>query len=319
MFLFFSPLFISFLFYNDYFTFVSLCKKPVQMSVIPESELILNKDGSVYHLNLHPHEIADTIINVGDPDRVPLVSSFFDHIEIKKQKREFVTHTGIYKGKRITVLSTGIGTDNIDIVYNELDSLVNIDLVKRTPKEKLKSLNLIRIGTSGALQIDIPVDSFVFSTYGIGLDGLLNFYKLVNTTEENQMVKAFRAHYPNNGILAESYLTRCSEKLENMLSEGMFKGMTCSCSGFYAPQGRILRYELARPDMIEKLNSFRFGDNRITNFEMETGAMYGLARVLGHHCCSVNVIVANRMAQKYAKKAEESMRNLIKLVLDRIE
>jgi len=288
------------------------------MNVIPESELILNKDGSVYHLNLHPHEIADTIINVGDPDRVAIVSSFFDHIEIKKQKREFVTHTGIYKGKRLTVLSTGIGTDNIDIVYNELDALVNIDLVKRIPREKLKSLDLIRIGTSGALQADIPVDSFVFSTHGIGLDGLLNFYKLVNTAEEIQMVKAFREYYPNKGILAESYLTRCSEKLEKMISTGMFKGMTCSCSGFYAPQGRVLRYELAREDMLERLNTFRYGEHRITNFEMETGAMYGLARVLGHQCCSVNVIVANRMAQKYATKAEESMRKLIKLVLDRI-
>jgi len=288
------------------------------MNIIPESELILNKDGSVYHLNLHPHEIAETIINVGDPDRVSIVSSFFDHIEFKKQKREFVTHTGIYKGKRITVLSTGIGTDNIDIVYNELDALVNIDLVKRIPREKLKSLNLIRIGTSGALQGDIPVDSFVFSTFGIGLDGLLNFYRLNNTEEEKLMIDAFREHYPSNGILARSYLAKCSQKLERMIAGDMFKGMTCSCSGFYAPQGRILRYELAREDMLEKLNSFSFEGHRITNFEMETGAMYGLARVLGHECCSVNVIVANRIMQKYATKAEESMRNLIQIVLDRI-
>lgn len=288
------------------------------MNRIPESELILNKDGSVYHLNLHPHEIADYIINVGDPDRVSIVSSFFDHIEFKKQKREFVTHTGIYKGKRITVLSTGIGTDNIDIVYNELDALVNIDLVKRTPKEKLKSLNLIRIGTSGALQVDIPVDSFVFSTFGIGLDGLLNFYKLLNTDEEKALIDAFRKHYPNLGVFPESYIAKASANLELKISSGMIKGLTCSCSGFYAPQGRVLRYELARKDMIEKLNTFSFENQRVVNFEMETGAMYGLASLLGHQCCSVNVIVANRMSQQYAKKAEESMRALIQLVLDRI-
>jgi len=288
------------------------------MNIIPESELILNKDGSIYHLNLHPHEIAETIINVGDPDRVAIVSSFFDHIEFKKQKREFVTHTGVYKGKRISVISTGIGTDNIDIVYNELDALVNIDLVKRIPREKHRALNLIRIGTSGALQADIPVDEFVFSTYGIGLDGLLNFYKLDNTAEEKIMAEAFKNHYPNGCIYPQSYLTRCAEKLEIALSPGMHKGMTCSCSGFYAPQGRVLRYELARPDMLEKLTSFRYNDHRITNFEMETGAMYGLARVLGHQCCSVNVIVANRLLQKYATKAEESMRRLIQTVLDRI-
>lgn len=288
------------------------------MHRIPESELILNKDGSVYHLNLHPHEIAETVINVGDPDRVAIVSSFFDHIEFKKQKREFITHTGNYKGKRITVLSTGIGTDNIDIVYNELDALVNIDLVKRIPREKPRSIDLIRIGTSGALQEDIPVDTFVFSTFGIGLDGLLNFYCLKNTEEEKKIIEAFRIHYPNEGIFPESYLTKCSSKLKNQLSKDMISGMTCSCSGFYAPQGRVVRYQLARTNMIEKLNTFNFGEHRITNFEMETGAMYGLARVLGHHCCSVNVIVANRITQKYAKKAEESMLRLIETVLDRV-
>ncbi len=288
------------------------------MKQIPESELILNKDNSVYHLNLLPEDISETIINVGDPDRVHKVSSFFDTIEVKKQKREFVTHTGTYKGTRITVLSTGIGTDNIDIVYNELDALVNIDLKTRTIKEKLTSLNLIRIGTSGALQEDIPVDSFVCSAYGLGLDGLLNFYQLKNEGLELKIIEAFRKHYPNHGILPLSYLTAGSEKLINKLSKDMVKGITASCSGFYGPQGRILRLELGRDDMIEQLNSFRYEENRITNFEMETGAMYGLARLLGHHCCSTNVIVANRMAHKYSKNAEESMRNLIQTVLDRI-
>jgi uridine phosphorylase len=288
------------------------------MSQIPPSELILNDDNSVYHLNLHPHEIADTVINVGDPDRVPMVSKFFDEIEVKKQKREFVTHTGKYKGKRITVLSTGIGTDNIDIVYNELDSLVNIDLDKREIKKDLKSLNLIRIGTSGSLQKDIPVDGFVFSELGLGLDGLLNFYKLKNEPDEKEIIDAFRIHYPTLGVLALPYLSRCSSRLEKGLSEGMHKGITASCCGFYAPQGRILRYELARPDFISSLHSFNFKGNRITNFEMETGAMYGLARILGHHCCSINAIVANRITNEHTHKAEETMNKLIVTVLDRI-
>lgn len=288
------------------------------MNKIPESELILNADNSVYHLNLLPHEISDTVINVGDPDRVKMVSAFFDSIEVRKQKREFITHTGKYKGKRITVLSTGIGTDNIDIVYNELDALVNIDLEKREIKSKLSSLNLIRIGTSGSLQKDIPVDGFVFSKYGLGLDGVLNFYKLKNEKDEENIIDAFRIHYPNEGILALPYIARCSGKLEEALGNGMFKGITASCSGFYAPQGRILRYELARPNFIDTLHTFQFAGHRITNFEMETGAMYGLARILGHQCCSINAIVANRITNEHTHKGEETMNNLIKLVLDRI-
>ena len=288
------------------------------MSKIPESELILNSDNSVYHLNLHPHEISDTIINVGDPDRVAVVSKFFQSVEVRKQKREFVTHTGMYKGKRITVLSTGIGTDNIDIVYNELDALVNIDLHKREVKSSLTSLNLIRIGTSGSLQSEIPVDGFVFSKYGLGLDGLLNFYKLKNNAEEIELIQAFRKHYPNEGILALPYLSTCSPVLEEKLSTGMFRGITASCSGFYAPQGRVLRYELARPNFIETLHSFRHGNNRITNFEMETGAMYGLASILGHQCCSINAIVANRITNEHTHHAEETMDKLIVTVLDRL-
>ncbi|REJ80371.1 MAG: phosphorylase [Bacteroidetes bacterium] len=288
------------------------------MSKIPDSELILNSDGSVYHLNLLPEDLSDTVINVGDPDRVSMVSKFFQQIELKKQKREFVTHTGTYKGKRITVLSTGIGTDNIDIVYNELDALVNIDLKKREIKKGLSSLNLIRIGTSGSLQTDIPVDSFVFSKYGLGLDGLLNFYRLKNNETETGLIEAFRKHYPNLGILPQSYLASCSSKLEKSISTGMHKGITASCSGFYAPQGRVLRYELARPDFIQSLHSFKYKDERITNFEMETGAMYGLASILGHHCCSVNAIVANRITNEHTHKGEETMNQMIELVLDRI-
>jgi len=288
------------------------------MNKIPESELILNDDNSVYHLNLQPEEIADTIINVGDPDRVSMVSKFFDQIELKKQKREFVTHTGTYKGKRITVISTGIGTDNIDIVYNEIDALVNIDLKNRVIKDKLKSINLIRIGTSGSLQDNIPVDGFVFSRFGLGLDGLMNFYRLTNTEEEKSIIESFRKHYLGQGILAQPYLVKSSGKLEAALSEGMYKGITASCSGFYAPQGRVLRYELAFPEVIDRLTSFQFENNVITNFEMETGAMYGLAKTLGHHCCSINAIVANRITKQHTHKGDETMNLLIETVLDRL-
>jgi uridine phosphorylase len=288
------------------------------MNKIPASELILNFDNSVYHLNLHPEELADTVINVGDPDRVAMISNFFDQVEVKKQKREFVTHTGVYKGKRISVISTGIGTDNIDIVYNELDALVNIDLKKRVIKDRLTSLNLIRIGTSGSLQAAIPVDGFVFSQFGLGLDGLMNFYKFHNTEEEKKIIDAFRQHYLGDGVLSRPYLAKSSSKLELALSEGMFKGITASCSGFYAPQGRVLRYELAFPEVIDRLTSFQYDKHQITNFEMETGAMYGLAKVLGHHCCSINAIVANRITKEHTNQGDEAMNKLIELVLDRI-
>jgi uridine phosphorylase len=288
------------------------------MQEIAESELILNSDGSVYHLNLLPDDISHKIINVGDPDRVSMVSDFFDSVEIRKQKREFVTHTGVYKGKRITVLSTGIGTDNIDIVYNELDALVNIDLKTRRIKDQKTQLELVRIGTSGALQKDIPVDSFVCSTFGLGLDGLLNFYELHNDDEEQLIITAFRQHYPNKGIFPESYLSRGGRELIKKLSPGMQMGITASCSGFYAPQMRSLRLKPSRTDMISRLNSFSYGEHRVTNFEMETGAMYGLAKLLGHQCCAVNLIVANRMLLEFSKKYKDKMNELIELTLDRL-
>ncbi len=288
------------------------------MSKIAESELILNKDGSVYHLNLLPHEISDIIINVGDPDRVSMVSDYFDSIEVKKNKREFITHTGLYKGRRITVLSTGIGTDNIDIVYNELDALVNIDLETREIKPNLTPLKLVRIGTSGSLQAEIPVDSFVCSSYGLGLDGLLNFYELTNEGLEKEIIDAFRIHLPNKSIFPESYLAKSSDLLFNLLSPDIFTGITASCSGFYAPQVRQLRLNPSRFDLIEKLTSFDYQGHKVTNFEMETGAMFGLAKLLGHHCCSVNVIVANRITKEFSKKSDESMHNLIQLMLDRL-
>jgi uridine phosphorylase len=272
----------------------------------------------VYHLALHPEELADTVLHVGDPERVSMISDHFDTIDVKKTKREFVTHTGTYKGKRITALSTGMGTDNIDIVYNELDALVNIDLKTRKVKDTLKSLELIRIGTSGALQADIPVDSFLFSEFGIGLDGLLNFYKLENDHAEQELIQSFREHYPHHDVLPRPYIARCSSLLEEKLSAGMLKGITCSCSGFYGPQGRVLRYELPRPDMIAQLNTFRHKDYRITNLEMETCGMYGLAKILGHHCCAVNLMVANRITHEFSKHYEEKMDLLVQTVLDRI-
>ncbi len=222
------------------------------------------------------------------------------------------------KGCRITVLSTGIGTDNIDIVYNELDALVNIDLKKRMIKDHKTSLNLVRIGTSGALQKDIPVDNFVCSTFGLGLDGLLNFYKLENDIEETAIATAFNNFFPGMGIFPKSYISRSGQELFNKISPGMQHGITASCSGFYAPQGRMLRLEPARTDLIAKLSSFQHANHRITNFEMETGAMYGLARLLGHQCCSANVIVANRITQEYSKNADAAMEQLIKTVLDRL-
>lgn len=288
------------------------------MKQIPESELILNTDGSVYHLNLLPEDISDLIINVGDPDRVARVSAFFDTVEIRKQKREFVTHTGVFNGRRMTVLSTGIGTDNIDIVYNELDALVNINLKTRAIKKQLNTLKLVRIGTSGALQADIPVDTFVTSRFGLGLDGLLNFYLLKNTPEEEALIGEFRAHYPNLCLFPQSYLTSASTILFNHLSPGTVTGITASCSGFYGPQGRQLRLVPSRPEMIQNLSRFMSNGHRITNFEMETGAMYGLARLLGHHCCSLNVIVANRLAGKYSSNAKASMKKLILMVLERL-
>lgn len=282
------------------------------------SELILNTDGSVYHLHLLPEDLGEYILTVGDPDRVASVSKFFDKIEVRKQKREFITHTGTYNGKRFTVLSTGIGTDNIDIAFNELDALVNIDLKNRSIKDQLTSLKIIRLGTSGALHADIAPDSFVVSEYGLGFDGLMNFYKLAPNEDESRVLSSFNAHFGNAETIAKLYLFGTSPSLVKQLGEGMLKGITATCSGFYAPQGRVLRYELAYPELIDKISSYRDGDLRVTNFEMETSAMCGLARLLGHETCSVNAIVANRITGAFTNKAEETMDRMIQTVLDRL-
>lgn len=288
------------------------------MNKIPETELILNNNGSVYHLNLLPEEISETIIHVGDPARVKMVASFFQKIELTKQNREFVTVTGLFNGKRITVISTGIGTDNIDIVYNELDALANINLKTRKVKETLTALNLIRIGTAGSLQEEIKTDAVVFSKYGLGIDGLLHHYPLKNTKAESEMLEAFRKSYSAFPTLPLPYLTSCSEELEQKISGGIHKGITVSCPGFYAPQGRQLRYELMYPQLINRLTLFEYNQWRITNFEMETAGAYGLASVLGHRCCSVSLIVANRITKQFSRNAEKAMLELIALMLERI-
>lgn len=288
------------------------------VSQIAPSELIINSDGSVYHLKLKPEHIASNIIVVGDPGRVEIISSKFDKIEYKIQNREFITHTGIYKGKRITVIATGIGTDNIDIVLNELDAAVNIDLEKRTIKENHTQLNIIRIGTSGALQKDIPVDSFVASTHGLGLDGLLPFYKGLSYINEKEMVDEFISQTKWNKEFNRPYIVKCSEKLLNKIAFDFYQGITATANGFYGPQGRMLRLELQRNDLNELLNQFSFKNYRITNFEMETSALYGLGKLLGHNTCTVCAIVANRMAQQYSKDYKTAVNKLINIVLDRL-
>lgn len=285
---------------------------------IAPSELIVNPDGSIYHLKLKPEHIAQNVIVVGDPGRVDLISSKFDSIEHKIQNREFITHTGFYKGKRITVIATGIGTDNIDIVLNELDAAVNIDLEKRTVKEIHTRLNIIRIGTSGALQKDIPVDSFVASTYGLGLDGLLPFYKGLSDINEKELTQEFIAQTKWNNEFNRPYIVKGSDELIQKIAFDFHQGITATANGFYGPQGRMLRLELQRNDLNELLNQFNYKNYRITNFEMETSALYGLGKLLGHNTCTVCAIVANRMAQQYSKDYKSAVEKLITIVLERL-
>ena len=282
------------------------------MQRIAESELIINKRGAIYHLDLLPEELASTIITVGDPDRVPLVSQYFDAIEVKQQHREFVSHTGRIGNKRITVISTGIGPDNIDIVLNELDALVNIDFASRTIKEQLKSLDIIRIGTSGSLQAAVPVDSYVASTHGLGLDNLLNYYRLEQTDEENQLLQSFITHTQLNAQITHPYISRASGSLLKHFVSDFHQGITVTCPGFYGPQGRILRLGIKNPELIDRLTNFSFGQHQITNFEMETAAIFGLGRLLGHHCLSLSAIVANRIQKQFSKDGGALVDRLIK-------
>jgi uridine phosphorylase len=288
------------------------------MQPIAESELIINSRGAVYHLDTRPEEIATNIITVGDPDRVREVSKHFDRFECKNQHREFVTHTGYIGAKRITVLSTGIGTDNIDIVLNELDALVNIDFSTRTIKPQLTALNIIRVGTSGSLQANIPVDSFVASSHGLGIDNLLNFYRMEHNSEEKQLLQSFITQTQLNTHFAAPSICTASASLIKHFVTDFHQGITVTCPGFYGPQGRVLRLGLRSPDLINRLTQFSFGKFRITNFEMETAAIYGMGKLLGHHCLSLNAIVANRISREFSKNGNAVVEKLIKLTLEKI-
>lgn len=283
-----------------------------------QSELILNPDGSLYHLNLLPENIAHDIIFVGDQDRVEKITKHFDSIEFSTQKREFKTQTGYYKGKKISVISTGIGPDNIDIVLNELDALVNIDLQTRAPKAELISLNIVRIGTSGALQAETAVDSFVMSKYGLGMDNMLRSYQIEevsNTAIEN----AFIEQTSWNANKGRPYCTACSEFLEEKFtSDIILKGITATAPGFYAPQGRVLRLPLQDAELNSKMDQFEFEGQRITNLEMETAAIYGLSKLLGHQALSLNAIIANRATGDFSKNPEKAAEDLIAYVLNKI-
>ena len=286
--------------------------------MIASSELILNPDGSVYHLNLLPEHIAEDVIFVGDQDRVEKISQHFDSIEFSTQKREFKTQTGLYKGKRITVISTGIGPDNIDIVMNELDALVNIDLETRKPKEKLTSLNIIRIGTSGSLQADIPVDSFVMGKLGLGLDNMLRSY-LIDDISEKETEEAFIKYTLWDLKKGKPYVVACSEKLEKRLeSPQIFKGITGTAPGFYGPQGRILRLNIQDPNLNTKMDSFEYKGIRMSNLEMETSAIYGLGKLLGHHCVSLNAIIANRASGTFSSNSYKAIDELILYTLNKL-
>ncbi len=281
------------------------------MSRIAESELIINSRCAVYHLDLRPEEIAGTVITVGDPDRVKEVSKYFDTVEVKRQHREFVSHTGMVGKKRLTVLSSGIGPDNIDIVVNELDALANIDLETRHIKPSLTALNIIRLGTSGSLQADIPVDSFVASTHGLGIDNLLNFYRLEQNDEEQQLLQSFVTHTQMHGQMGYPYISSAAASLLKHFVGDFHHGITVTCPGFYGPQGRILRLGIRNPNLVNSLTDFRFGQHRITNFEMETSAIYGLGKLLGHNCLALNAIVANRVQQEFSKDGKAAVERLI--------
>ncbi|MFH6603932.1 nucleoside phosphorylase [Maribacter algicola] len=282
------------------------------------SELILNADSSIYHLNLQPEDIAHTIITVGDPDRVGAVSKYFDSIEIKKGKREFRTHTGLLNGKRLTVISTGIGTDNIDIVLNELDALANIDFDQKTKNENHIRLQIIRIGTSGAIQPEIPVDSFLLSEYAIGFDGLLHFYDSEPVLEK-KIAEAFMRHSDWNHEKAHPYAAQCDPEMARIfVSNHIRLGVTATIPGFYGPQGRKLRLTPKDGGLNSKLASFRHENLKITNLEMETAGIYGLSKLLGHQAISLNCILANRVTGTFSKNPEKSMDTLIKSTLEKL-
>ncbi|MGV3684954.1 MAG: nucleoside phosphorylase [Daejeonella sp.] len=287
------------------------------MKKISETDLIINPDGSVYHLNLLPGDVAETVITVGDPDRVASVSKHFDRIELKRGKREFITHTGYIGPKRISVISTGIGTDNIDIVLNELDAVVNVDFDTRIVNSELKSLKIIRIGTSGAIQEDIPVGTIMISEFGLGLDALMSYYAADSTADIRNLLEKVQNHFKYiRGI--NPYITAADKGLLEIIGKGLPKGITVTTPGFYAPQGRDVRARNLVPAFINDLRSFRSGHHRITNLEMETAGIYALANALGHKALSVNAILASRVKFEFSNNAAAVIDETIQLVLSRL-
>ena len=287
---------------------------------IKESELILNPDGSVYHLNLKPENIAQTIIFVGDPDRVSKITEHFDSIEFTTHKREFKTETGLYKGKRLSVISTGIGADNIDIVLNELDALVNINLETREINKDLVSLDIVRIGTSGSLQSDIPVDSFLMSSHGMDINGMLHAYKIeaiAHPEIEDAFIKQTNWNTNKARPIIIENSTSLAEKFKDA-SQTLFHGITVTANGFYGPQGRVLRLGLQDSGLNKKIDAFKYKDYRITNLEMETSAIYGLSKLLGHRAVSLNAIIANRANGTFSQDPEQIINNLIQFSLNKI-
>jgi uridine phosphorylase len=284
----------------------------------PPSELIITPRGAIYHLNLKPEEIGDTILLVGDPARTEKVAKFFDSVELKREHREFKSITGDLKGQRVTVLSTGIGTDNIDIVLNELDALVNIDFETRRERESKKSLRLIRLGTSGSLSPDIPAGSVVISAFGLGTDGLLNYYSPQFAQEETELTRIFSeiCQYPHDW--AKPYAVKADEDLLHTLSAVAFSGITVTACGFYGPQGRILRAKPRIDDLLSRYQAVKFGGYAVTNFEMETSAIYGMSRILGHRAVSVSVIVANRVRKEFSTDPDADVENMIRYSLENV-
>lgn len=284
--------------------------------IIPASELILHEDQSVYHLKIKPENLADTVILVGDPQRVETVSGYFDKIEFKGENREIRTHTGTLNKKRLTVMSTGMGVDNIDIVLNELDALVNIDLETRTAKDKHKTLTLFRLGTSGALQPDVPPNAFVLSEYGLGLDGVLRYYQNAEKVIDNELSRAFISHAQWPSDLPKPYAVQSSESLFNLFKDHFITGITATAAGFYAPQGRELRLPLAYPEINNKMQEFSYRNRKIVNFEMETSALYGLSRLLGHHALTMCVAIANRNKHNFNQDYKTAIIKLIELLFE---
>jgi len=285
---------------------------------LEESELVINEDGSIFHLHILPHQLADTVLLVGDQGRVEQISKYFDSIEHQTANREFVAHTGYYKGKRLTALSTGIGADNIDIVLNELDALVNIDLETRCIKKELTALNLIRIGTCGALQPDIPVDSYLVSEFGLGFDGIAGFYSHLSTEEELDFEKAFFSQVNWSVSTVKPYISRGNKELINLLKPEANTGITVTGNGFYGPQGRVLRVKTQQENLNDQLAQFEFNGIKLMNFEMETSALYALGGMMGHKTATICAVIANRHLKQYSKDYKKTVDKMILYVLERL-